>query len=411
MLIFIVAGLGLAACAFVVPLNAILRISGPQNALAWTVFWLALQVLANLPLGQIIGVYRTFGQAHRGVMWTNLYRILLLAVTIGLAALHAPFWLIAAGQVLGVLAILFAVILFLRWSKPEICPRLNYWDSKLAKEILKPSAFFGLFMVNNFLVYQAPILMLQRFVGAQAVVVFSVGRTLFSFVRQGASLVQQGITPELGRLNGKGEREKLVRVYLLFEGVVLATVLIVNTGILLAGPILVRFWLKRPELFDLTVFVPLMLVTVILSVKEYKVNFQCATNQHIRTGLATFVSYVAMVLISLPVILWFGVLGFLSVWFAVELIQLALVHSHNARFLGGNQKITLRPAMKLAAALVGIVLLILLSRSLLESRYYVLQGATAFFVMAALATASYFLFDLREILREGKGQFLKIRFG
>jgi hypothetical protein len=154
-----------------------------------------------------------------------------------------------------------------------------------------------------------------------------------------------------------------------------------------------------------------MLVTVILSVKEYKVNFQCATNQHIRTGVATFASYVATVFISWPVILWFGVLGFLSLWFAVELLQLALVHSHNARFLGGNKNITLRPAMRLAAALVGIVLLILLSRSLLESRYYILQGATAIFAMAALAATSYFLFDLREILSEAKGQFLKIRFG
>src|SRR5215468_2916875 len=48
MLIFIGAGLGLAACAFIIPLGAILRISGSQRALAWTVFWLASQVVASI---------------------------------------------------------------------------------------------------------------------------------------------------------------------------------------------------------------------------------------------------------------------------------------------------------------------------------------------------------------------------
>lgn len=411
MLLFVGAGLILAASAFVFPLADMLRISDPQLGLASIVFCLALQVLVTIPLGQIMGIYRTFGQAHRGVMWGNLYRILLLVVTIGLAALRAPFWLIAAAQVLCVLVILASVVIFLRWSKPEVCPRLDYWDSRLARKILKPSAFFGLFMVNNFLLYQAPVLMLQRFVGAQAVVVFSVARTLFSFVRQGTALVQQGIAPELTRLNGQGERTKLVRIYLLFEGVVLATVLIVNTGLLLAGPLLLQFWLKRPDLFDLTVFVPLMLVSVILSVKEYKVHFQCATNQHIRTGLVTFASYATMVVVSFFVIRRFGVLGFMTVWPAAELIQLGLVHSHNAQFFGGDQKITLRPAMRLAATLLGIVLLIIPARSLLQSHDYFLQGAAALCAMALLAGISYFLFDLRDVLREGKGQFLKIRFG
>src|SRR5215472_13683629 len=42
MLLFVGMGLILAGCAFVVPLTGILRVSGSQRALAWTVFWLAL---------------------------------------------------------------------------------------------------------------------------------------------------------------------------------------------------------------------------------------------------------------------------------------------------------------------------------------------------------------------------------
>src|SRR5262249_36637637 len=136
------------------------------------------------PLGQVLGIYRTFGQAHRGVMWGNVYRVQLLAVTLLFAILRAPLWLIAFAQFLTVFGLLAAVLVWLRRNQPEISPRLDYWRGDLALQILKPSSFFALFMLNNFLVYQAPVLLLQRFLGAQAVVVFSIARTLFSFVRQ-----------------------------------------------------------------------------------------------------------------------------------------------------------------------------------------------------------------------------------
>jgi O-antigen/teichoic acid export membrane protein len=407
MLLFVGMGLILAGCAFVVPLSGILRVSGSQRALAWTVFWLALQVLATIPLGQIIGIYRTFGQAHRGVMWGNLYRIMLLAVTIGLAALQAPFWLIAAGQMLSVLAILVSVVLFLRWSKPEVSPRLDYWDPTLARQILKPSAFFGLFMINNFLVYQAPVLLLQRFVGAQAVVVFSVARTLFSFVRQGVGLVQQSIAPEVTRLYGLGDKERLIRLYVLFERVILTAVLIVNVGSLLLAPTLLALWLKRPELFQLSVFIGVMTISIVSSLKEYKIYFQYTTNNHVKTGLTTFLTYISMILASVPLITRFGLQGFLAVWLFVELVQTCLLHFYNTRFFAGRREISLQPSLRMGLVLIVVLIFAAFAQSLLESRSYWLRGAIVVLAVTSLAGVSYFLFGFREVMEAGKAQLLK----
>jgi O-antigen/teichoic acid export membrane protein len=397
--------------AFVLPVAGLLKISGSPTEVSWTVFCLALQLLATIPMGQIVGVYRAFGQTHRGVMWANLYRTLLLAVTLVLAGLRAPFWAVAAGQVLTALVMLAVVLVALRWSKPEVCPRLDYWDGNLARQILKPSAFFGLFTLNNFLVYQAPILMLQRFLGSEVVVAFSVARTMFSFVRQGAALLEQGIGPEITRLQGVGDMPRLLRLYVMVEAVLLTTVLIVSAGLLLAGPVVLKFWLKRPELFELRLFVPVMLVSVLASVKEYKISFQYATNQHLETGVATCLGYCAMTLASVPAIHWFGVTGFLIVWLATEFLLLGLVHSYNAKLFGGFRGITIRPALRLGLALGLIVLLSVFGRSLLQSSQYLLQGIVACLVMAVLAGASYFLFNLRAVLQEGLGQVLKLRFG
>jgi O-antigen/teichoic acid export membrane protein len=411
MLGFVAAGTLVASLAFVLPVGSLLKLQGRAAALSWTVFLLALQLLATIPMGQIVGVYRTFGQTHRGVMWANLYRSLLLVVTLGLTRLRLPFWAIAAGQGLTVLVMLAAVLVSLWRSKPEVSPRIDYWDGQLARQILKPSAFFGLVMLNTFLVYQAPVLLLQRFLGSEVVVAFSVARMLFSFVRQGTALLQQGIGPEITRLEGAGDKARLVQLYVLVEGVLLATALTVNAGLLLAGPVVLRFWLKLPELFELQLFVPVMLVSVLASVKEYKIYFQYATNQHVRAGVATCVGYCLMVLASVPAIHWFGVTGFLAVWLATESLLLALVHYYNARLFGSFRSITLRPSLRLGLALSLIVLLSVFGRSWLQSSQYLLQAIVACVVMVALAAASYFLFNLRAVLQEGLGQLLKLRFG
>ena len=409
MLFFVAAGAIIAASAFALPIGDILKISPKRGAVSWTVFCLAFQILASIPMGQILGVYRTFGEAHRGVMWGNLYRIVLLGVTLILVWQKAPFWAIAACQVMTILVVLAAALLVLRWRRPEVCPRLTYWDGALAKKILKPSLFFSLFVVNNFLVYQAPVLMLQRFLGAEVVVAFSVSRMLFSFVRQTTALVQQGIAPEVTRLSGVGDKEGLIRLYVLFESVVLTVVLTVNTGLLLASPLLLKLWLKRPELFDLKLFVAVMLISVVSSVKEYKIYYQYATNHHVRTGLVTFLTYLAMLPLSFEGIRWFGISGFTYVWLAIELLQLALVHHHNLRFFEGREEISLRPVLRLGFLLAVMVVVTFSVGPLLESRNYLLQVLTSILTMLVLTGVSYFSFNIRQIIQAVRSQLIKLK--
>jgi O-antigen/teichoic acid export membrane protein len=397
---FVALGSLVASLAFIAPIARWLRISGNPSAASWTVFWLSLQILASIPMGQVFGIYRTFGQAHRGVMWGNAYRATTLIATVVMAWMRATFWLIALAQFFVAAGALLAAFWWIRRSQPELHPRLNYWRTDLAWQILKPSAFFGLFMFNNFLVYQGPLLLLQRFLGAHAVVTFSVARTLFSFVRQGAGLLQQAIAPEITRLHGIGDRAKLVRVYTLFESVLFSGVLILNTGLLLLAPAVLAFWLKRPQLFDFWVFVLVMLVSILACVKEYKLYFQCATNNHVRTGLATSSTYGLMVLASIPAIHWAGINGFILAWICAEAIQVLLIHSYNREFFAGRCEISLKPALRGGLALGVLVVLIAAGRSLLQSQGYWVQSLLAALTVILVTGLSYFLFGLKAPLRE-----------
>jgi O-antigen/teichoic acid export membrane protein len=410
-LCFLAFGILLTGGVFLLPMGNLISVSGSESAIAWTVFCLALQVLVAIPLGQIFGIYRTFGHAHRGAMWSNLYRVVLLGITIGLALLRAPFWLLALGQVLSVLLMISTVFVCLKYYHPDICPRLTYWDWKLAREILKPSSFFIFFILNQFVLFQAPVLILNRFAGAGAVVAFTVCRTLFSFIRQANSLLQAAIAPEVTRLNGLGDKDKLFQIYLFSESAVLASALVINVGLLLMSPTILRFWLNRPALFDWPMFLLMMVVSILMSVKDYKLYFQYATNRHTHTALVTFASYAVMVTVSLPMIQRFGVSGFLVAWSACELVQIGFLHFYNTQFLQGARKLSIEPAIRLLIAVSAVIAILVPSRAFLMSQHFLWHAITTLVVMAVLSAVSYFLFGLKHLFDEGRLQFTKIRFG
>lgn len=408
---FVSSGILLASGIFFLPIAKLISVSGSEFQISCALFCLALQVLAGIPLGQILGIYRTFGQAHRGAMWGNAYRIILLGSTLALAFLHMPFWLLALGQVFIVLVMALTVLTCLRVYHPEICPRLSYWDLKLARQILKPSSFFIFFILNQFVLFQAPVLILNRFAGAGAVVAFTVCRTLFAFIRQANSLLQAAIAPEVTRLNGLGDKDKLVRVYLFSESAVLASALVINVGLLLMSPVILRFWLNRPGLFDWPMFLSMMVVSILMSVKDYKLYFQYATNRHTHTAIVTFTSYVIMVAAALPLIPRFGVSGFLIVWAACELVQIGFLHVYNTQFLEGAKKLSVEPAIRLLIAVCAVIAVLVPTRAFLQSQHFLWHTITAFVVMALLSAVSYYLFGLKHLFEEGRLQLTKIRFG
>jgi hypothetical protein len=150
-----------------------------------------------------------------------------------------------------------------------------------------------------------------------------------------------------------------------------------------------------------------MLVSVVASVKEFKLYFQYATNRHVKTALMTFCLYCGMVLVSFPAVQWFGLIGFTVVWLAVECLQLTLVHSHNARFFERPQDITFRPAVRLALVLAVMSVVVLSLRPSLQIHHDLLLATASCLLMLLLAGASYFLFNLDVVVREGKGQLLR----
>jgi O-antigen/teichoic acid export membrane protein len=218
----------------------------------------------------------------------------------------------------------------------------------MAKSTLKPSGMFAMIYMQTFLVFQMPLIILQRLVGPEVVVLFATSRTVLALARQILSIVTNAIAPEITFSFGSGEMKKLLDIFHYSERVVFALIPVANLGSFLFGPFLVRIWLHRADLFDPWIYAMMALISGVMSMREHKQFFQYSTNVHKRLAYIVFWGNVAMIGISIPLTLRFGIHGFMYTWLASEATQMALLYFENKKLFDFDPSITMVPVLKLA---------------------------------------------------------------
>jgi O-antigen/teichoic acid export membrane protein len=359
----------LALVALVLPIEHWLKMDGSGSGPAvsaivvrGTVFVLALQVLSNIVFGFFTGQFMVLGKAYIGQYWSNAKNAAQIIFAIPCLLLHTSFMVVAIAQLSALLICMCGALFTLFRLGRDIFPTLRYWDGPSVSKILKPSGYFALIYSSNFLVYQVPMLILQRSVGPVSVAIFSVTRTIFSMTRNVMNSFTQAIGPEVTVLYARRDWPKLSRLYDYSERVVYALIPIANLGTLVLGPVLAKLWLRNPHMFVLNIFVLCASVSIVTSAKEHKFQFQFSTNTHRELGRFMFATYVALVALWLILIPRFGIMGLLGAWFAVELSQVLYIMYLNAKFFAHHAVLHLRYPVRMSllsiAGLAGTFLLL-----------------------------------------------------
>jgi O-antigen/teichoic acid export membrane protein len=283
---------------------------------------------------------------------------------------------------------------------PEIFPQIGLWDRSAVRAILGPSSYFGLISMSTFLSFEVPVLILQREAGSFVVVAFTAMRTIFSMSRLILIGPTQALGAEITRLYGRQEWRELTAIYNYSERLIFSLIPVVNLGMLIISPVLLTVWLHKPQLFSVLPYVITSAISMTLSAKEHKFQFQFSTNTHERLARLMFFSYIALVVIAIPMVHWQGMLGFLYAWLGIELFQVIRIIGLNQELFAHTGEHSLKYVYRLAfICLVGLVASdVVLSHTHLMT--YRLQFASAFGVSATLALLSFFLFNMQEIVRK-----------
>jgi O-antigen/teichoic acid export membrane protein len=268
-----------------------------------------------------------------------------------LAAMRSKLIWIAAAQF--ALMLLMTGYVFVDFSRmaPALRPTLRHWRKTSLRNILKPSGHYALLYTSNILGYQLPVIVIQRVLGPAAVVIFSVTRTIYSMGRRLPYLVTNSIGPEVTITYGERNWKKLRQLYELSERVVLLLIPPLSFGVMLFTPLLLLVWLRRGSLFDPWVCLLFGITIAIQSVKEHKYQFQFSTNQVRELSYMTPIAYGAMLLLSIPAMLWLGLPGMLIVWALAEAAQLLYLLELNRRLFGSEASLSYR--------LLGVLMLLL----------------------------------------------------
>ncbi len=280
----LLAILGSAALAalviFALPVHHLLRLTISQSMASLALYLLALQVLCGVLFGYFTGMYTVLSRAHTGVFWANGLRLTMVLATSTGAWMRLSFSMLAGLQLGTYLIGTLLILLHVRRIAPEIFPQMQHWDRSAVRGILRPSGYFGLISMSTFLSYEVPILILQREVGPFVVVAFTVMRTIFSMCRQILNAPTQAMAPEITRLFGREEWAPLSQLYRYSERLLFAILPVANLGMLLLSPVLLGLWLHKPQLFSVVPYVWMAAISITLSAKEHKFQFQYATNTH-----------------------------------------------------------------------------------------------------------------------------------
>lgn len=398
----------LSLVLFAIPLDTMLRLDIGRRAAQLTAYLLAIQVLLSFLNGYVAGIFMGVALAHRGAYWNNFQALLTALVLLGCVSLHLPFPVLAGVQIITMGISIVAVLIDIRRTSPEIFPTLRYWDSAAVKEILKPSGYFGLLTICTFLAYQAPLLVIQRILGPVAVAGFIVMRLVFSMCRQILAMFTQSMSAEITNLFGRDDWTSLSRLYDYSERFIFFLIPLVNTAVLIASPVLITLWMhKRVELFSPYPYMLSAAISMVISLKEHKFQFQFSTNTHEELARIMFFSYLGMTVISIAAVHLLGVVGFLWTWLAVEILQIARIVRLNMKLFARFERLELKYLRRLS---VICLCSLLISLALLEktaSFPITWQIALSLLSAAILTACSWPLFGVSDVLRKMSAQFAR----
>lgn len=393
---FLIIGAGLSVIFFI-PINSLLHLTIPQREAQWTLYILGCQIICGMANGFFIGSYMVIAMTHRGWHISYLTQLSIMLAQVGLALRHSPFPLIAAAQLtLTILGSVFLVFDFSRLA-PDLRPTLRYWKPGSLGTILKPSAQYALLYSSNILVYQLPTLLMQRLLGPATVVVFTVTRTIYSMSRRVMNLITNSLGPEITLTFGQRDWRKLHKLYEFSERIILLLATPITFGSMLATPLLLQIWLHKGSLFDPAVCMLLGLTASVLSIKEHKYQFQFSSNQVREISYSTVFAYSAQIILAIPMMIKFGLIGYLVTWLVSELLQLFYLLHLNARLFAGIARVDRKPVYQLFAFLAIASAVFMWPVYHIASLSYVLQAIAAIATTVVTAAISYWIFRVDEV--------------
>lgn len=319
-------GLALLASALIwhVPMRSWFRLESMGNPEAQCVVLLLLAyVLVGFQMGLLSAGFRCEAVFHRGVMFTNLTRILELAALVTVVLLGAGPTGAAAALLGGRITGALIMRLDLRRRASWIVFGFRHASWAEIKRLAGPSFGFALMPLGRALSNQGVVLGIASILGARAVVAFSTLRMMANLIHQGFGLINQSFWSEISMAYGTGRGDLIRKLHRYACRVSIWFCLAAVAGLLVLGPWIYGIWTQGKVEMVFPVFLGFLSVMMLRSFWYTSFIIPSAVNRHqrlaVRFLIASALGCAAAIVLLPPMGLMGGIVGLIL----IEVVMIA----------------------------------------------------------------------------------------
>jgi O-antigen/teichoic acid export membrane protein len=296
-----------------------------SDEVALIIFLFGLNVSLGFFLSAISNGFRCCGKNATGIFMVNVSRLIeVLATGIVLWLDYSPVYVCLTGLIVKS-ALGIPQALFLRsvcsWLFTPKCTA----DHSIVKRLIKPSLAFLAFPIGNALALQVPLLLLGTIFGSAAVAIFSALRTLARIPYQLMNLFNTSVGPEMSIAYGSGNMALLRRLHRSSWMITMIIVLLISTGIIFFGELIVNTWLHKIGLYNGLILDGLLVVSFFSSMWGLSSIVLSSVNAHLKMTTYFLIINATGCLLSYFMSIYLGMHGFIFSLILVEVMIMMFV--------------------------------------------------------------------------------------
>jgi O-antigen/teichoic acid export membrane protein len=244
---------------------------------------LLLKIFVGLLSSVFGGIYNATQNTYKAILLTNLSILAEFFVIFVALLFQLPIVTLVSIYLLPKL-LLFLYFLIDANKYFAFSFKLKYFDFKLLKEVMIPSVSFMSFPFAYTVIFQGFTLLVNKYFGANSVILFNTTRTMANFIKTLLSSVQNSVWPEYSIAFGKSDfnRMRILHRKTLVISTTISTFLCVF--LLFFGDFIYEIWTHGKIQFDLNLMIAFLMIVFVQSFWTSSSITLMATNNHTKLG-------------------------------------------------------------------------------------------------------------------------------
>ena len=256
-----------------------------------------INVLIGILQSVVDSIYRAISKNHFMVFITNTSKLLEFLIIFGFLIFGFPITLMVVLLIVpNSLMLIYKLISTRKHFKFSL--GIKFINIKLLKEMTYPALAYMSFPAGNNVILQGFTLIVNRFFGAELLVLFNTTRTLCNFTKAILLTIQQSVWPEFSIAYGKKDTVRMRVLHQKAFAISNFGAIIISIFLLLFGNIIYTAWIHGSIPFSYTMMMSFLIVLFFENMWTTSSVTLMAINKHVMIGtIYVFLSLLVFVFV------------------------------------------------------------------------------------------------------------------